>query len=104
MVRAQSIKTHFAGSKKNSISPSDLKMTHNSALVTDPGPSLGVLGRNFMEILNIGSVWSASVGVLLVQKLGNCKVWKFLKLGTCNCKYPWVVANVTHGYLHLQPL
>ena len=37
----------------------------------------------------------------IVQKLGSCKVWKFLKLGTCNCKYPWVVANVTHGYLQI---
>ena len=38
-------------------------VTHNSAHVTDPDPSLGVLGRNFMEIQNIGSVWFGSVGI-----------------------------------------
>ena len=42
--------------QKNSISPSDLKVTHNSAHVTDPDPRLGVLSLNSMEIPNIGSV------------------------------------------------
>ena len=61
--------------KKHSISPSDLKVTHNSAHVTDPDPSLGVLGRNFMEILNIGSVRSGSVGIPIRALRPKLPVW-----------------------------
>ena len=53
----------FDFQKKKSIPPPDLKVTHNSPHATDPDPSLGVLGQNFMVIPNIGSVWFGSVGI-----------------------------------------
>ena len=65
----------FKKKKKNSISRSDLKVTHNSAHATDPDPSLGVLGRNFMEIPNIGSVRSGSVGIPIRALRPKLPVW-----------------------------
>ena len=43
--------------------------------MTDPDPSLGVLGQNFMEIQNIGSVRFGSVGIPIRARRPKLHVW-----------------------------